>query len=110
MALGVVHLFESGSPCKIKLQLFVQSYTKICLVSQPNSYSNPQFIILSKSMWNTFFLLDDWAWCHVLFSDSDWLPGPLQVLFLLEIVNHTKIHQVIEFQQKVDLEMFALQE
>ena len=33
-----------------------------------------------------FFLLDVWAWCHVLFSDSDWLPGPLQVLFLLEIV------------------------
>ena len=32
------------------------------------------------------FLLDVWAWCHILFSDSDWLPGLLQVLFLLEIV------------------------
>ena len=36
----------------------------------------PNILLSFKTICRIYFLLEVWEWCHIPFSDSDWLPWP----------------------------------
>ena len=50
--------------------LFLWELVKVFLVELSD------ILFSFQKIFRIYFLLEVWAWCHILFSNSDWLPWP----------------------------------